>query len=75
VGKYLEIDRPRRLAFTWGVRENLPDTSRLMIDIAVQENACELTLAHEMSPDWTNFVDRAVESWTKMLAALATALG
>jgi uncharacterized protein YndB with AHSA1/START domain len=75
VGEYLEIDRPRRLVFTWGVRENLPDTSRVIIDIATQENGSELSLAHEMPPDWANFIDRAVESWTKMLAALATALG
>ena len=44
VGNYLEIEPPRRLAFTWGIRENLPETSRVTIDIAPLATGCELVL-------------------------------
>ena len=73
LGKYLEIDRPRRLAFTWAVAGEKTG-SRVIIDITAQGAACELTLAHEMHPDWANFVARAEEAWRKMLEALALAL-
>lgn len=76
IGKYLEIDRPRRLAFTWAVAGEKTG-SRVVIEIASSglANGCELTLTHELHPDWTSFVGRAEEAWAKMLDALAAALG
>jgi len=75
VGEYLEIDRPRRLVFTWGVVAPKTDMSRVVIEIVPLETGCELTLAHEMHPDWGHFADRAAEAWGRMLDALAAALG
>lgn len=70
VGEYLEIDRPRRLVFTWGTRDSLPATSRVSVEITSLEKGCELKLTHAMGPEWAAFVDRAAGSWTKMLTAL-----
>jgi uncharacterized protein YndB with AHSA1/START domain len=70
VGEYLEIERPRRLAFTWAIRENLPDTSRVIVEITPLGQGCEVKVTHEMSPEWAAFVDKAAGAWTKMLAAL-----
>lgn len=75
VGEYLEIDRPRRLVFTWGTRDTLPDTSRVVVDITPVDGGCELTLTHEMAPGWAAYVDRAAGAWRKMLDTLASALG
>ena len=33
LGIYREIDRPRRLVFTWGIRAHLPETSLVTIEI------------------------------------------
>jgi len=74
VGEYLEIARPRRLVFTWAIRENLPDSSRVAVEIVPLESGCELILTHELHPDWADFVNRVEDSWTKMLAALAAVL-
>lgn len=70
VGEYLEIDRPRRLSFTWATRESLPDTSRVTVEIIPRVKGCDVKLTHDMSPKWADFVDKAAGSWTKMLDAL-----
>jgi len=73
VGEYLEIDRPRRLAFTWGVADE-EGSSRVIIDIVPLENGCELTLTHQLHPDWADYADRTEAAWTKMLDVLASTL-
>ncbi len=74
VGEYLEIDRPRRLVFTWGMRDKLPETSRVTVETTPTADGCTLKLVHEMAPGWEAFTDQAAASWTRMLAALETAL-
>ena len=74
VGEYLEIDRPRRLVFTWGTRDSLPETSRVSVDFVPREGGCEVKLTHEMSPRWADFVDKAAGSWSRMLAVLDRSL-
>lgn len=71
VGTYLEIDRPRRLAFTWGIRgESDGDASRVRIDIAPAEAGCELTLVHSLPPRWAEYAQRTQHGWSTMLDAL-----
>ncbi len=73
-GEYVEIDRPRRLVFTWGTRDSLPETSRVTIELTPVPAGCELKLTHEMSPRWAEFTERAASSWKTMLGALERAL-
>ena len=72
VGKYREMDRPRRLAFTWGIVGESEDESLVIIDIVPLETGSELTLTHEMDSKWADYTDSAKASWSKMLDALAT---
>jgi uncharacterized protein YndB with AHSA1/START domain len=74
VGEYLEIERPRLLVFTWGTRDSLPETSRVIVEITAREKGCDLKLTHVMGANWSAFVDRAAESWSKMLDALERAI-
>lgn len=74
VGQYLEIDRPHLLVFTWGTRDALPETSRVIVEIAPADDGCELTLTHVMGATWAAFADRAAGSWRRMLDALGHAL-
>jgi uncharacterized protein YndB with AHSA1/START domain len=75
IGKYREIDRPRRLVFTWGVAGDSDDESLVVIEIVPQESGAELTLTHEMDPKWADYASSAEAAWAKMLGALETALG
>ena len=72
-GRYLEIDRPRRLVFTFAVDGSEAD--RVVVEIAPLDAGCELTLTHEMSPEWAEYTDRAREGWTGILDGLAAAVG
>src|SRR5262245_9577433 len=75
IGKYREIDRPRRLVFTWGIAGESEDESFVTIEIVPQGRGVELTLTHEMDSKWADYTGRAEDGWTKMLNELAAALG
>ena len=72
VGSYLELERPKRLVFTWGIKgEGEDDISQVSVDIAPQGHGCLLTLTHEMDAKWAEYADRAREAWAKMVGVLA----
>lgn len=70
-GEYLEIERPRRLAFTWGIR-GMSDSSASRVALEFKETAggCELTLSHALAPGWEDFAQRTKEGWEKILGSL-----
>lgn len=74
VGTYQEIDRPRRLAFSWGIVGE-PGSDGVTVDVVPTADGCEVTVRHRMHPEWAEFAPRAAEAWTKMLGALARTLG
>ena len=45
--RYLELDRPRRLVFSFVVPRYSQVVTRVAIDIAPTETGCELTLTHD----------------------------
>jgi uncharacterized protein YndB with AHSA1/START domain len=74
IGRYLAIERPKRLAFTWGIAGESTDGSRVTIDIVPDGAGCELTLTHEMAAKWAEYAERTKAGWTRMLDVLATTL-
>lgn len=75
-GEYLQIDRPRRLVFTFSVDRYSTDADRVQIDIVpLETGGCELTLTHEMKPAWAEYAGRTQEGWTTMIGGLARVLG
>lgn len=73
LGEYLAIDRPRRLAFTWGVA-GTGASSRVATDIVPRGIGCTLSLTHELHPDWADYAQRTAAGWTKMLGVLGDVL-
>jgi uncharacterized protein YndB with AHSA1/START domain len=68
-GEYLEIDRPRRLIFTFGVPKYSSEMTRVRIDIVPRDTGCELTLTHEGV--LLEYADRTQAGWTEILRRLA----
>jgi uncharacterized protein YndB with AHSA1/START domain len=72
-GEYVEIDRPRRLVFTFAVPRFSALVTRVVIDIVPQGTGCELTLTHEgVLPEYAT---RTEGGWGMILDGLAAALG
>jgi uncharacterized protein YndB with AHSA1/START domain len=71
-GKYVEIDRPRRLVFTIVVPKYSSEVTRVSIDIVPLGSGCELTLTHEGV--LADYVARTESGWAKILEELAATL-
>ena len=72
VGEYLEIDRPRRLVFTFTVPKYSTASTMVTIEIVPKGSGCVLTLTHEgVLPEWA---DATKGGWAGILAALAAEL-
>jgi len=72
IGEYLELDRPRRLVFSFKVPKYSTETTKVSIGIVPDGAGCKLTLTHEgVLPEWT---DRTRQGWTMILDNLAAQL-
>src|SRR5579859_7952664 len=72
VGTYLEIDRPRKLVFTFSVPKFSKAVTRVCIELKPVAGGCELTLTHEgVLPEW---VERSREGWGMILDGLGRCL-
>lgn len=68
IGRYLEIDRPRRLVFEFGVPAYSPEMGRVEIDIeGLADGGCRLTLTAWVDPE---YADQTQQGWTRILATL-----
>ena len=72
VGEYREIDRPRRLAFTFGVPQFDPRMTTVTIDIAPDGDGCRLTLTQDGVP--SQYAEGSRDGWTRILAGIEPAL-
>jgi uncharacterized protein YndB with AHSA1/START domain len=72
VGEFLQIDRPRRLVFSFGVPQFDPAITTVALDIEPDGEGCRLTLTHEgVGPDWA---EGTRDGWRRILAGLEPAL-
>ncbi|MDB5394362.1 MAG: hypothetical protein JWM91_1868 [Rhodospirillales bacterium] len=71
-GEYIEIDRPRRLVFTFGMPQFSPEVTRVIVEIAADGDGCVLTLTQEgvSAPDEKGLE----EGWNDMFDNLAPVL-
>jgi uncharacterized protein YndB with AHSA1/START domain len=74
-GEYLEIDRPRRLVFTFSVGRDSTEADRVSLEVTPLETGCEVSLTHETDPEWAEYVDRTAAAWSGMLDGLAASIG
>ncbi|MEP6732667.1 MAG: SgcJ/EcaC family oxidoreductase [bacterium] len=71
-GSYKEIDRPRRLVFTFAVPLYSAEQTRVVVEIEPRGSGCELTLTHErVLPEYEA---QTVSGWSAILMALEATL-
>jgi len=68
-GEYLELDRPRRLAFNFRVPKFSDEATHISIDIAPGASGCDLTLVHEGV--FAEYAVRTEEGWKGILDGLS----
>ena len=74
-GEYLEIDRPRRLVFTFGVPKYASWFDRVEVDITpADDGGCEVALTHTISPEGAEWAEGTADGWTMILDGLERAL-
>lgn len=71
-GTYREIDRPRRLVFTWCVTGD--EESLVTIDFEPTDTGCRVTLTHEMDPAWADYSEQVQWGWNTMLKGIHVGL-
>jgi uncharacterized protein YndB with AHSA1/START domain len=75
-GTYLELDRPRKIVFTWIVDPaDEADPSRVTLTIEPDGTGCTATIVHEMDAKWADYTSRVEGGWGRMLQATGEVLG
>ena len=72
-GTYLEIDRPRRLVFTWftSTEDEQEDNSVVTVTIEPDGEGCVATIVHRMDTKWAEYISPAEQGWSGMLSQIA----
>jgi uncharacterized protein YndB with AHSA1/START domain len=71
-GTYEEIDRPRRLVFTYSVPKYSSQVTKVTVEIVPMRSASELTLTQDGVAE--EYLQRTREGWTGILDRLAATL-
>jgi uncharacterized protein YndB with AHSA1/START domain len=74
VGTYLELERPSRLVFEFGVPKYSDARDGVEVAIVQQGIGCEVTLTHTLTPGMEEWADSVRKGWTGILAGLAAEL-
>ena len=72
VGTYLEIDRPRRLVFTFGVPRYSSEITTVVVTVTPGQDGCEMALEHTGVPvEWR---PQTEQGWRELLERLEALL-
>jgi uncharacterized protein YndB with AHSA1/START domain len=68
-GYYLEIDRPRKLVFSWFTSEEEEQENNSVVTLTIEPLAagCRATIAHRMDARWAAYIEQTATAWGLML--------
>jgi uncharacterized protein YndB with AHSA1/START domain len=70
-GTYLELDRPRKIVFTWIVSEDEESNpSTVTLTIEPESDGCLATIVHELDAKWLDYVAQTEAGWGGMQDAI-----
>ena len=75
-GTYLEIDRPRKLVFTWFTsdEDEKENNSVVSLTIEAKDEGCIATIVHTMADKYADFIPQTKAGWGAMLDQIGEAL-
>lgn len=73
-GEYVELERPRVVAFKFTVSKDATDGDLVRLDIVPLKKGCEVKLTHETSSDYEDLKERIESGWDSILDGLGAAL-
>ena len=74
-GTYLELDRPRKIVFTWITDESEEeDPSTVTLAIEPDGQGCIASIVHDMHPNWSEYIPQTEKGWSSMLRAIDAVL-
>lgn len=74
VGEYLEIDRPRRLVFSFAVPKFSPTYTTVTVEVRPVEEGSEVVLTHVLPAEVAEWEEQDRKGWTMILEALERAV-
>lgn len=74
-GRFVEIDRPRRVVFDFRVEEAATEKTHITVTFAPDGDGCIVVLTHDLAPAWAAYRDRTVHGWSMVLDGLGRVLG
>jgi uncharacterized protein YndB with AHSA1/START domain len=68
-GTYLEIDRPRKLVFTWFTSEEEEQASNSVVTLTIEPDSdgCVATIVHAMDVKWAAYIEQTEQGWSGLL--------
>lgn len=76
-GHFLQLDRPRRIAFSFSLQQFQDHETAVIIDIEPKGDGCEVTLRHDLGladGDASEQVERTEKGWATILENLELVL-
>jgi uncharacterized protein YndB with AHSA1/START domain len=71
-GTYLEIDRPRRLVFTWFTSKEDEQENHSTVTLTIERDGegCVATIVHAMDAKWADYQERTANGWGTMFSKI-----
>ncbi|WP_064706847.1 SRPBCC family protein [Rhizobium bangladeshense] len=73
-GVFLELKRPRHMAFSFTVEEHDHNCDRVEIDIEPLGSGSRLTLTHTMCAEWAEHEEKTRQGWAHVVESLGKEL-
>jgi uncharacterized protein YndB with AHSA1/START domain len=73
-GEYVQLERPKVVAFRFSVQKNSPESDMVTIELKPLKQGTEVVLTHEIKAEYAHLSDRIQEGWDGILDGLGEAL-
>ena len=69
-GFYQEIDRPRRLVFTWFTSPEEAEENNSVVTLTIEpaDDGCVATIVHSMDAQWAEYLKQTENGWHSLLS-------